>query len=70
MEIAGSMPELCELTPGGARLAPAVALNGIETIRFLTNVLPALAELSDLTLETHGTPASYREAESLRLPWR
>ncbi|MBA3294146.1 MAG: DEAD/DEAH box helicase [Geodermatophilaceae bacterium] len=62
LRIAGSMPELCEVTTGGARLAPAVELDGFATIRFTTDVLPGLAELSELTIETHGTPTSYREA--------
>jgi hypothetical protein len=63
-ESAGAMPELCEASPGGSRLAPSATLEGLATVRFSTDVLPRLAELPELTIETHGSPVNYREAES------
>jgi len=62
MAIVGAMRELCETTSDGARLAPAATLDGIETVRFATDVLPRLTELTNLAIEIRGTPVSYREA--------
>jgi superfamily II DNA or RNA helicase len=46
------------------RLREVQVLVGMTTVRFLTEVLPALAELADLTIETIGEPTEYREAEA------
>ncbi|PZS27697.1 MAG: helicase [Pseudonocardiales bacterium] len=62
MAIADTMPDLSETADSGMRLAPAVTLTGIATVRFTTDVLPRLTDLDQLTVEVHGTPVSYREA--------
>ena len=67
MESAAAMPELCEATLDGSRLASSALLEGLATVRFVADVLPRLSALTELTIETHGSPASYREAEAAPL---
>ena len=43
-------------------LAPVVALSGLDTMRFSTELLPQLADHPDVTVEITGDPADYREA--------
>src|SRR5262249_38958569 len=43
-----AVPELMADSPDGPRLAAAVTLSGISTVRLLTGVLPRLAELPDV----------------------
>jgi superfamily II DNA or RNA helicase len=40
---------------------PPVSLAGIESMRFTTEVLPRLAERSDMAVEVDGQPAEYRD---------
>ena len=52
----------------GPALAPLTRLNGIETMRFSTGLLPLLTGRPGLIVEVSGEPADYREAgESLRI---
>ena len=54
--------------PGGPVLVPGVRLDGIDTMRFSTEVLPLLAGQPGLAVEVSGEPADYREAsDSLRI---
>ncbi len=64
MESARAMRELCEEAVDGLRLAPSVTLEGLATVRFTTDVLPRLSDLTELAIETHGSALSYREAEA------
>jgi superfamily II DNA or RNA helicase len=48
----------------GERLAAAVTFDGLEAIRFISDVLPQLQDLPGVAVESHGTPRDYREAES------
>ncbi|WP_115787110.1 DEAD/DEAH box helicase [Arthrobacter silvisoli] len=47
---------------GAPRLAAAVDLNGLDTQAFTEEVLPRLRELPDVTVDTSGDIADYREA--------
>ncbi|MBT2513681.1 DEAD/DEAH box helicase [Arthrobacter sp. ISL-30] len=47
---------------GTARLASNVELDGLDTLAFTEEVLPALRELPDVSVETTGDMADYREA--------
>ncbi len=47
---------------GGPRLRAAVTLDGLDTLAFTEKVLPALALLPDVEVETAGEIADYREA--------
>ena len=47
---------------------PTVTLNGLDTMQFVTEVLPRLKRLPGMIVEVTGEPADYREAgESLRV---
>ena len=41
--------------------APAVALTGMDSMRFTTEGLPRLAQLAGVTVEIEGRPADYRD---------
>jgi superfamily II DNA or RNA helicase len=54
--------------PRGPELVPATRLDGIETMRFSTEVLPLLAGQPSIEVEVTGDPADYREAsDSLQI---
>jgi superfamily II DNA or RNA helicase len=54
--------------PAGRYLASRARLDGIDTMRFTTELLPLLDGLDDLEIEIDGEPADYREAsDSLRI---
>jgi len=57
-----SVPALFELTPRGYRLAPEAALEGMSAVRFVTDLLPALEAIEDLTVERIGALPDYKEA--------
>jgi superfamily II DNA or RNA helicase len=48
--------------PAGRYLASHARLDGIDTMRFTTELLPLLDGLDDLEVEIDGEPADYREA--------
>ncbi len=60
--IARSIPELMENGPFGERLSSSSHLDGMLTVRFVTEVLPALEGLEGIKIEYAGTVAEYREA--------
>jgi superfamily II DNA or RNA helicase len=49
----------------GSPLLPSVRLDGLETMRVTTEVLPLLADASDVVVEVSGAPAAYRETGDL-----
>jgi superfamily II DNA or RNA helicase len=64
---AGAVPGLLVDHPAGRRLAPAVTLAGMDTVRLLTGVLPALEQLPDVEVTVvldgvDGPGPDYREA--------
>jgi superfamily II DNA or RNA helicase len=61
-EVLGELPGVVAAADDGGRLKAAAWLGGIEAMRFVSDVLPRLAELSGLEIETIGTPRTYREA--------
>ncbi len=56
------VPELFEPTPFGERLAQVSDLCGMAAARFVTELLPALAEVPGVEVEQAGTAPDYREA--------
>jgi superfamily II DNA or RNA helicase len=50
------------LAPLGDRLEPQVSLQGMDTVRFLTDVLPDLEAIPGLVVEHTGEHPRYREA--------
>lgn len=46
---------------GEPRLAGSATLTGLDTMTFSETVLPQLRELAEVTVETSGDPANYRE---------
>ena len=60
--IARLIPELMENGPFGERLSPISHLDGMLTVRFVTEVLPALKELEGITIEYAAAIADYCEA--------
>src|SRR5215831_9118545 len=66
----GPVASLGVVTPGEARqsLVTSVRLDGIDTMRFTTEVLPLLNGQPDIVTEVTGEAADYREAgDSLRI---
>jgi superfamily II DNA or RNA helicase len=61
---AGHLPRVLVRSPAGERLAAAVSLDGFDAVRFISDVLPQLADLPGLLVTVHGTPRDYREAQS------
>jgi len=66
---AGAVPGLLVDSPDGGRLAPAVTLSGMDTVRLLTAVLPALEQLPDVEVTVvldgvDGSGPDYREASA------
>lgn len=60
------VPKLGESATGGwgtPRLAASAELSGLDTLAFTEEVLPALRELADVSVDTAGEIADYREAE-------
>jgi superfamily II DNA or RNA helicase len=60
-EVVQSMPALLEANPLGARLAPAAHLDGMEAVRFVSELLPQLQEIPGLEIDHTGTRPVYRE---------
>jgi superfamily II DNA or RNA helicase len=56
-------PALLEMTPWGERLAASAELAGMEAVRFVSELLPALADVSGLEIELADTVPDYREAD-------
>jgi superfamily II DNA or RNA helicase len=46
----------------GQSLVPGAHLDGLDTMRFSTEVLPLLRDTADVVVEVSGAPADYREA--------
>jgi len=63
--VVGLVPELLDHAPDGARLAPARTLDGMATVRLLTQVLPRLTDLPGVTVAISDTLPSYRESDSV-----
>ncbi|MHB1710805.1 MAG: DEAD/DEAH box helicase, partial [Acidimicrobiales bacterium] len=63
--IVGLAPEFFELTPSGPRLAQEATLEGIACVQFVTELLPALSELTGVTIEQVGTAPDYRELDAI-----
>ena len=61
-EIVRFVPGMLERTWAGERLAGAVELSGMDAVRLVTEVLPALAEVPHVVVEEDGEAPSYREA--------
>jgi len=61
--LAGTDLERFGLLDGAGRPAdaPAVALTGLDSMRFTTEGLPRLAQLPGVTVEIEGRPADYRD---------
>ncbi len=60
------VPKLGESATAGwgtPRLAASVELSGLDTLAFTEEVLPRLRELPDVSVDTAGEMADYREAE-------
>ncbi|AXJ08836.1 DEAD/DEAH box helicase [Arthrobacter sp. PM3] len=60
------VPALGESATGGwgtPRLAATAELSGLDTLAFTEDVLPRLRELPDVSVDTSGEIADYREAE-------
>ncbi|MCU1435847.1 MAG: helicase [Pseudarthrobacter sp.] len=60
------VPTLGESATGGwgtPRLAASVELNGLDTLAFTEDVLPMLRQAPDVSVDTAGDIADYREAE-------
>lgn len=57
------MPGLFERTPFGERLAPSADLMGMAAVRFVTELLPGLAQLPGVEIEQVGPVLDYRAAE-------
>ena len=60
------VPKLGESATGGwgtPRLAASAELSGLDTLAFTEEVLPALRELPEVSVDTAGEIAEYREAE-------
>jgi len=60
------VPKLGESATGGwgtPRLADSAELSGLDTLAFTEEVLPRLRELPEVTVDTAGEIADYREAE-------
>ena len=49
----------------GSALLPQVRLDGLDTMRFSTEVLPLLADADGVVVEVDGAPAVYRETGDL-----
>jgi superfamily II DNA or RNA helicase len=60
--IAGAMPQLLESTAFGERLAETAHLEGMAAVRFMIQILPAVAEIPDVEIEQAGAVPDYREA--------
>jgi superfamily II DNA or RNA helicase len=56
-----SLPELFELTPFGERLVTTARLDGMNAVRFVTEMLPALAELAGVEIDESGLRPDYHE---------
>lgn len=61
-EIVRALPAMLEQTWLGERLAPSSELSGMDAVRFVTELLPALAQVPGLVLEEDGDAPGYREA--------
>ncbi len=60
------VPKLGESATGGwgtPRLAASAELSGLDTLAFTEEVLPRLRDLPDVSVDTAGDMADYREAE-------
>jgi superfamily II DNA or RNA helicase len=49
----------------GSPLLPRVRLDGLDTMRVTTELMPLLADAPDVAVEVDGRPAAYREAGDL-----
>jgi len=56
------MPSLLDRTPFGERLAPAAELAGMAALRFVTEILPGLAQIPGVEIEQAGVVPDYRAA--------
>jgi superfamily II DNA or RNA helicase len=57
------LPDLLERTPFGERLASESRLEGMAAVRFVSELVPALANLRGVVVERVGVVPDYREAE-------
>ena len=58
------MPELFERGRVGERLAPEARLAGMDAVRFVTELLPALEAIDGVVVEHVGALPEYREADA------
>ena len=56
-----SMPELIESTAIGERPVPEARLEGMEAVRFVSELLPLLDEIPGLRIQHEGPAVDYRE---------
>ncbi|MGH9179198.1 MAG: DEAD/DEAH box helicase, partial [Acidimicrobiales bacterium] len=61
-QIVRSVPAMLEQAWVGERLAPSAELSGMDAVRFITELLPALAQVPGLVIEETGDAPGYREA--------
>ncbi len=57
-------PELRERTIAGVRLASRARLEGVDTARFLTEVLPQLEAIEGVSVEHVGDPLEYKATDA------
>ena len=58
----GGLADLGLLDGEGRPAADVVPLHGLDTVRFVTEALPALGQLAELATEVSGEPPDYRDA--------
>jgi superfamily II DNA or RNA helicase len=61
MTVVGAVSELVETTYFGERLAPEAFLHGMAAVTFISELLPALADIAGLEIEQEGDAPEYRE---------
>jgi superfamily II DNA or RNA helicase len=59
--IVASAPQLFERTPFGQRLAAGSRLEGMDAVRFVADLLPALERIRGVTVERIGAVPDYKE---------
>jgi superfamily II DNA or RNA helicase len=55
-------PAFLDLATGAVRIAPHVTLDSFDTVRFVTETLPALQEIPGVDIEIVGEVTDYRES--------
>ncbi|MGH9057611.1 MAG: SNF2-related protein [Acidimicrobiales bacterium] len=60
--IASKVAKLVDPGPDGERLVPEAELAGMDAVVFVSDLMPALADIEALQIEQLGTPVDYRGA--------